>query len=407
MKRKIIWITIVIFIVTNSVLILLDDGGKVTRQAFITKWDKVFQSDIKEKIPTKGVAAYSGENYVYFDKSLGNFNEFLVEEGTIVQAGDPLFSYQVNDYYQTEAALTNELERLSGEVASIEDAISEMVSFRISNPSVPVVGDTNEDQTTVVVAPGEPVEAEVLKEQFILQKEQELAAVQEQERLIQSQLDELRSSGDTVTVESPFSGKVQEISSTLQDPIIRIGDTSLIVKGDLNETARVNVETGQQVEIMFDKVDQSFTGTISKLEEEPHEVGVDSESIYPFEVMFEEEQELDSILPGYHTDMMITVNESLNANTIHERYVSGKKVWNLQESGKLEKIAIEKGLHIGNNVEITKGLEAGDVVTNQKTHDIYAGMPFITPIKANKVPWLQISNYENWEKYFVMGILSR
>lgn len=407
MKGRIIWLVIALFIVTNCLLILLDDGDKVPRQAFITKWDKVYQSDLKETVQSKGVVAYSGENNVYFDKSLGNFEGFLVEQGTIVNVGDPLFTYKVHDFYQTEAALIYELERLSGEVASIEDAISEMVDFPISQPSVPVVGNTSEDQTTVVFAPQEPVEAEVLKEQFIIQKEQELATVREQERIIQAQLDELRSSGDTVTVESPYSGKVKEVSTTLQDPIIRIGDTSLIVKGDLHESARVDVETGQQVEITFDKINQQFTGTIARLDDEPHEVGVDSESIYPFEVMFEEEQVLDSILPGYHTNMMITVQESLNANTIHERYVSGKKVWKLQESGKLEKVAVETGLHIGDEVEITNGLTLGNVVTQRKTGDVFAGMPFITPLKFSKVPWLQINDYENWKEYFVMGLLSR
>lgn len=402
-----IWIAVAIFIMANCLLILFDSGGKVPRQAFVAKWGQVYQSDLKEKIHTKGVVAYSGENYVYFDKSLGNFEEFLVGEGALVQTGDPLFRYNVNDYYQTEAALTYELERLREEVSSIEEAISEMVDFRISSPSVPVVRDTNNDQTTVVVTPQEPVEAEVLKEQFILQKEQELAAVQEQERMIQSQLNDLRATGDTITVESPFSGKVKEVSSTLEDPLIRIGDTSLIVKGDLNETARIDVETGHEVDITFDEVNQRFTGTVSKLEDEPHEVAVDSESIYPFEVIFEEEQEIDSILPGYHTNMSITVEQSLNATTINEKYVSAKKVWNLQESGKLEKVAIDTGLHIGNKIEVKKGLSAGDLVTEKKTKDIFAGMPFITPLKIRTVPWLQIGDYENWGEYFVTGLLSR
>src|SRR5690606_17259034 len=128
-------------------------------------------------------------------------------------------------------------------------AISDMVSYRIPSPSVPVVGSTEEDNVTVVVTPQEPAEAELIKEQFIIQKEQELAAKKEQERAIESQLDDLQENGDTITVESPFEGKIKEISSTLNDPIIRIEHLELQVEGEIDEEARFEVDSGQSVEI--------------------------------------------------------------------------------------------------------------------------------------------------------------
>src|SRR5690606_24569229 len=174
-KRRLKWLALVLFIGINCLLVRVDDGEKVLRQAFVPTWDKVYQTDLFETVEADGVVTYSGESYVYFDKSIGSFDGFLVEEGSTVAVGDPLFQYRVNDYAEAEAFLSYELEKIDGEIDAIEDAISDMVSYRIPSPSVPVVGSTEEDNVTVVVTPQEPAEAELIKEQFIIQKEQELA----------------------------------------------------------------------------------------------------------------------------------------------------------------------------------------------------------------------------------------
>ncbi|WP_047983254.1 efflux RND transporter periplasmic adaptor subunit [Ornithinibacillus californiensis] len=407
MRKKIKWFALIAFIVINSLLIWLDDGDKVERLAYIPTWERVYQADLYETVEAEGVVSYSGESYVYFDKELGSFDGFLVEEGATVKVGDPLFQYQVHDYAETEALLTYELEKVNGEIDAIENAITEMVAFRIPTPSVPVVaGDEEEDGTTVVVAPEQPVEAEVMKEQFIIQKEQELAAKQEQERIIQSQLDDLQSTGAIITVESPFEGKIKEISSTLSDPIIRVEHTSLLVKGDIGESARVEVEVEQPVEVVLKENGQTLLGFITNIKDSPYEVEVDSKSIYPIEVGFKEGQVLDTIYPGYHADLTITVNESIQANTVDTSMVQQHHVWRMNDSGKVELVPVQTGILMGDQLEVISGLAHGNVITEEEIHSDFSGMPFITPLKISHVPWLTIGQGD-WLAYMTKGIIVR
>jgi HlyD family secretion protein len=406
-KKRLKWIVLIIFVGINCLLVLLDDGEKVLRQAYIPTWDIVYKTDLVETVEAEGIISYSGESYVYFDKSIGSFDSFLIEEGSVVSVGDPLFQYQVNDYAATEALLSYELEKVDGEIDAIEDAITEMVSYRIPKPSTPVVGNNNEDSTTVVVTQQEPVEAELIKEQFIIQKEQELAAKKEQERSIQSQLDDLQENGNTITVESPVDGKVNEISSTLNDPIIRIEHMDLHVQGELEEAARIEVETGQPVEITLDNGEQTLQGSISHLEDAPHEVNIKSQSIYPFEVNFKQDQNLESILPGYHADLAITVNESIDAATVDTSFVNHHHVWKMNEKGKMELVPVQTGIQMGEDLEVISGLSVGNVVTKESIDSSYRGMPFITPLKFKDVAWLDVGRYKDWLLFMTTGIMTR
>lgn len=406
-KKRLKWLALVLFIGINCLLVWVDDGEKVLRQAFVPTWDKVYQTDLFETVEADGVVTYSGESYVYFDKSIGSFDGFLVEEGSTVAVGDPLFQYRVNDYAEAEAFLSYELEKIDGEIDAIEDAISDMVSYRIPSPSVPVVGSTEEDNVTVVVTPQEPAEAELIKEQFIIQKEQELAAKKEQERAIESQLDDLQENGDTITVESPFEGKIKEISSTLNDPIIRIEHLELQVEGEIDEEARFEVESGQSVEITLANGEQTLQGSISEIDDTPRDVDIDSKSIYPFEVSFKEEQEIDSILPGYHANLSITVNESINAVTVHKDSVTHHHVWKMSDTGKMEQVPVQTGIQMKDDLEIISGLSLGDVVTKESVDESYNGMPFITPIKFTDVAWLDVGKYKDWLLYMTTGIITR
>jgi HlyD family secretion protein len=406
-KKRLKWITLILFIGINCLLVWLDDGDKVTRQAYVSSWGKVYQKDLFETVEAAGVVSYSGESYVYFDKNMGSFENFLIEEGITVSVGDPLFEYKVNDYYETEAYLSYELSKVESEIDAIEDAISEMVAFRIPKPSTPVVGDTNKDSTTVVVAPQEPAEAEVLKEQFIIQKEQELSAKEEQKKVIKSQLDDLEETGDTITVESPFQGKVKEVSATLNDPIIRIENTALLVKGEIGEAARLELESGQAVDIVLKESEQTLKGSVLQVADAPHEVDVNTQSIYPVEVSFEEEQALDSILPGYRADLTITVNESINAATVKRDFVKQNHIWKLNELGRMDLVPVQTGIQMGEHLEIQSGLSTGNMVTDESISASFKGMPFITPLKFKDVAWLDIGKYKDWLLYMTVGLVAR
>lgn len=408
MRKKLIRLAIILFISVNILLVWLDDSKKVDRLAFIPEWEKAYEADLFETVDTKGVISYANEGYVYFDKSMGSFDSFMVEEGSEVGEGAPLFTYHVHDYATMESTLHNQLEQISGEISAIEDAITEMASYRIPRQTVPVVKTDDEDKVNVVIPSREPVEAELLKEQFIIQKEQELAAKQELEDSIESQLEELQETGDTITVGSPFQGKVKRISETLEDPIIVIENTALQVKGELMEKDRARVEHGDPVRITLDGSGQKLSGSILEVGTSPiQDVEISAESTYPFEVSFQEGEPLEGMLPGYHANLTITVAESLNATAIGNEAVFQDEVWRLTKEGEIELVPVQTGIQMGEATEVIGGLTVGDTVAFDRFGESFMGESFITPLQFKRVPWLQINKFENWKEYLVMGLLVR
>ncbi|MEN2769074.1 efflux RND transporter periplasmic adaptor subunit [Ornithinibacillus xuwenensis] len=408
MRRKIIWFVIFVFIAVNILLVFIDDSGKVTRHGYVSEWDNVYTTDLFETVDAKGVVAYADENYVFFDKSIGSFDGFLVEEGTEIAEGDPLFEYRVHDYATMEAALQNQLIQVKGEISAIEDAIAEMVAYTIPSPTVPVVNTDEEEDINVVVPSSDPIEAELQKKQFLIEKEQELVAKREQGKNIESQLDDLRAGGDTITVNSPYQGKVKSISSTLADPLIVIETTEIQVAGELTEDARISVEPGQSVEVTLVESEQELKGSVQGIGDSPvGDVAVNEQSVYPVDVAFADDSQLDAVLPGYHANLTITVNEALNAATIQEKYLFHNHIWRLSKDGKLEKVPIETGIFMGNQVEVMNGVVAGDTIATESMQSSFMDMPFITPLKFETVPWLKLGDYKDWKHYLVMGLLAR
>src|SRR5699024_5124226 len=114
-------------------------------------------------------------------------------EGQQVNMGDDLYSYEVRNYFETASQLEGEIEKLSSQIMAIEAAITKMESFQIpsSGATMPPPANTalpgnEEDETT---SNGDPLieqflqemnqvqdtgQAELIKEQYIIEKEKEL-----------------------------------------------------------------------------------------------------------------------------------------------------------------------------------------------------------------------------------------
>src|SRR5699024_8692560 len=90
---------------------------------------------------------------------------------------------------------------------------------------------------------------EVIKKQYITEKEKELAQKEAEQTSVETQLSELTATGQTVTVESPYDGVVTNISETLEDPLITVQSAELVVKGELKEQDHSKVEPEQTVHI--------------------------------------------------------------------------------------------------------------------------------------------------------------
>src|SRR5690625_5255931 len=114
--RRIIQLGIVVFIGVNFLLVYADGEDRVARISYIKDWSIAFQADMREELHTPVVFGYENEEHIYFDTSEGSFQEFLVEEEEEISVGTPLFSYQVDNYYEAEADLLQEIEKINGEI---------------------------------------------------------------------------------------------------------------------------------------------------------------------------------------------------------------------------------------------------------------------------------------------------
>lgn len=410
--RKIILAAIALFIGVNVLLVFLDDENKIDRTSYIKDWSEAFETDMYDKLFKEGVLAYAEEDQIYFDKTLGSFQEFLIDEGNEVNVGDDLYSYTVTNYYETEAMLMQEMETLNGEITAIQSAITQMNGYRIpivpSSSSTPF-GDDLSEGNIIIENQQEPVEAEVMKEQYLIEKEKELNQKNAQIDSVQSQLDELRATGSTVTVDSPYEGIVKEVSASLEDPIITIESTQLFAEGELTEQERTEIEQGMKAEVRIKENSVLAAGAVNHVNESPKEISIEGESMYPFNITFNEDAELEGILPGYHADLSITKKESLGAAVLFDDVVFSGTVWKMTNEGKLMAQTVETGIYMEKMLEITEGVSTGEWVAKDSSRQFRNGAAFITPLKLDQNTWNDVVTAvpADWGMNFLIGIVSR
>ena len=407
-KRRIIQACIVLFIGINFLLVYLDKDDKVTRKSYINEWTASFQADMKEQLYTPGVMATTGEAHVYFDKSLGQFQEFLTKEGEEVETGDPLYSYKVDSFYESENKLSNNVEKLQGEVTAIESAIQKIEQYQIPETSMEESKSISITEEEInVKLPEDTTEAALVKEQYIADKEKELGQKQSELESAKSQLDALKTSGDTVVVDSPFKGRVKTLKTSLADPLITIEQKELQAAGTFSEKERTEVEEGLPVEVMMKDKKVLLKGELSEVSKSPETMNIEGESVYPFVVGFDDKTELEDLLPGYHADLAITLKESPDAIVLFDEVIFNGSVWKMTTEGTVVKQPIKTGIYVNKRYEITAGVVNGEWVAEGLKSQFRSKAAFITPIQFKYIPWKQLKKDKNKAKNIVTGILSR
>ncbi|API92454.1 putative efflux system component YknX [Virgibacillus pantothenticus] len=444
-RKRLQMIAVALFIGVNILLVYMDDDGKVDRIAYVSHWTAVFQSDLEKKIHTTGVLASAQENHVYFDPSTGSFEAFAVEEGSSVQAGDALFSYKVARYQEAMSKLLEKRTQLEEELAAVEQAMTQMTALQI--PEVNLEADAGLEWTEEVLKitiPQDPVQANLVKQQFLLEKEKEAAQKQAALASVDRQLAELEETGDTITVESPYEGIITQLSEQLNDPIITVSGTELHVAGELTEQERVYVKKNLPVDMEVMELNKSLTGTVTQVSETPkEEAAAKTSSIYPFIIelkraneqdaardsadetedneqdkktkdkKMEDQEQLQSatereLLSGYHVDIDIITDTSEEAPVLNEAAIFQKDAWKMTESGKVIRQQLTTGIEEGDRIEITSGLDIGDKVALQPESQLRSQAAFITPLKwENGFKRTMSPKGMNWFEFFVTGIVSR
>src|SRR5690625_7665757 len=120
------------------------------------------------------------------------------------------------------------MKKLDGEITAIEAAITKIESYQIpsSTSSAPAQAnslssmddDTDDDEDSMIKSflaemtqVQDTGQAELIKEQYITEKEKELAQKEAEQTSVETQLSELTATGETMTVESHYDGVVTNI----------------------------------------------------------------------------------------------------------------------------------------------------------------------------------------------------
>lgn len=452
-KKRLLQLGVILFICINFILVYVDDEGKVDRLASISDWTQTFEANLEEKLYTKGVLLAKEEHNIYFDKNVGSFESFMVEVGSQVNRGDPLFSYKVVQYHQAKAELLEKTNKLEAEVAAIEQAIRKMTAFQI--PETNTKSESNfaitEDRLKLEF-PQDPIQANLLKEQFLIEKEQEKAEKNATLASVKRQLNELQSSGDTITVESSYSGVITHVSKQLEDPIVTIASNDLHVEGELSEKERPFVKSNLPVEVEVEETKMNLKGTVSNVSDITKEdAAVQRKSTYPFMVHLqkgsegigtgetttdqahsvaeaqrkqtdnneenetskrqkpqEQAQAVEQLLPGYHVNLAITTKASQQATTLPDQAVHHRVVWKMTDKGRLIKQKVKTGIVEDDRIEITSGIITGEVVATEPESQFRHDATFITPLSwENGFKHTISPKGLSWYEFLITGIVAR
>lgn len=411
-QGRILIVSIILFIGINILFVYFDDNGTIDRKSYVNKWSEVFTADFYKKMEKTGVLTSIEENDIYFDKNLGSFQEFLVEEGAQVNQGEELYTYRVHDYYETKTYLINEMNKISGEIEAIETAISEISSYRIPSSTEKDVrtstsmDNTNSEIEIKIETPNQPIEAEYMKEEYLTEKEKELASEEARLASVQAQLTELESGGDTITVESPYQGNVTLVSESLGDPLIRIDSKRLQVESEFTESQRAIIDKNMPVEIAVNENKTTWKGSITSISDSPEVIALHDNSEYSFSVAFPEDAKVEDLLPGYHANLSIITDVSKDAQSLFDEAIFGNSIWKMTSEGKIRRQKVEMGLKMGRIQEIKKGAETGEWIAKNPESNFRSGGIFLTPLKLDEIQWSDFKS-KSWNKYGVIGLLSR
>src|SRR5699024_7775117 len=195
--------------------------------------------------------------------------------------------YQVNHYAETMADLEREQEKLTGEIQAIEAALDSIAAYTIPETDM---NTEFEDENSSLDMTSRSVDAHYMKEQYITEKETELMQKEAELQSVQAQISELETTGETITVESPYQGQVTAVSETLTNPVITIRDPELQAEGELTESERMEVEQNMPVEVAIRENDAVLQGNLSHINDTPKNTSIHRSSVYSFAVSLEDER---------------------------------------------------------------------------------------------------------------------
>ncbi len=309
--------------------------------------------------------------------------EVFVEEGDMVEEGDPLFEYDMEDVKAELRQAELDLEGMQNEITDAQAQISQLTKERNSASS-----DEKYQYTADIQE----------KENSIKQTEYNIESKK-------AEMEKKQQTIDNAVVTSKLAGVVKSINNSSNDmmmgedtsymTVLAVGDFR--IKGTVSET-NVQMLSEEQSVILRSRVDeeQTWTGTITKIDTQNEasnnngENGVyyESESSmekatkYPFYVTLDS---TDGLMMGQHLFIELDQGQTTEKEGIwlFEGYIVQEEetsyVWTADAKNKLEKRIVELGEYDENmgQYEILSGLTEEDLIAFPM-EGLYEGVTAVT-----------------------------
>ncbi|MDD1513164.1 efflux RND transporter periplasmic adaptor subunit [Priestia megaterium] len=366
-----------IIITAVAVVIVAVIGINVYRaQSVSGKAVNVHVANIKEKklrntVMVPGTLKLADEQYVYFDAEKGEVERFHVTEGSRVQQGTSLVTYE-SDTLDLEQE-QNKLEKKSSQlqIDSVSKQLSNLnkkqkeLEKEMSKQEAKDQIDTERTQLNLDLETAKiDLERNKLEAKSIAKKERNL------------------------DVASDINGTVLEVdkeavnnTSDVQKPLIHIGNTNeYLATGVLSEYDALKIKTGQAVKITSDVLpDKEWAGSVKQIDYLPQqqasaEAGNDTANQYPVEVKVDD-QDITMIKPGFKLLLEIETS-SKKASSLPIKAVvneDGEKYVYVVKDKKAVRKEVKIGETTNKFIEIKSGVSSKDKVITNPTKNLTDG----------------------------------
>ncbi|AWD65754.1 MULTISPECIES: efflux RND transporter periplasmic adaptor subunit [Priestia] len=366
-----------IIITAVAVVIVAVIGINVYRaQSVSGKAINVHVANIKEKklrntVMVPGTLKLADEQYVYFDAEKGEVERFHVTEGSRVQQGTSLVTYE-SDALDLEQE-QNKLEKKSSQlqIDSVSKQLSNLnkkqkeLEKEMSKQEARDQIDTERTQLNLDLETAKiDLERNKLEAKSIAKKERNL------------------------DVASDINGTVLEVdkeavnnTSDVQKPLIHIGNTDeYLATGVLSEYDALKIKTGQAVKITSDVLpDKEWAGSVKQIDYLPQqqasaEAGNDAANQYPVEVKVDD-QDITMIKPGFKLLLEIETS-SKKASSLPIKAVvneDGEKYVYVVKDKKAVRKEVKIGETTNKFIEIKSGVSSKDKVITNPSKDLTEG----------------------------------
>ncbi|MDR7244306.1 efflux RND transporter periplasmic adaptor subunit [Priestia megaterium] len=370
MKKGII-ITAVAVVIVAVIGINVYRAQSVSGKAVNVNVANIKEKKLRNTVMVPGTLKLADEQYVYFDAEKGEVERFHVTEGSRVQQGTSLVTYE-SDALDLEQE-QNKLEKKSSQlqIDSVSKHLSNLnkkqkeLEKEMSKQEARDQIDTERTQLNLDLETAKiDLERNKLEAKSIAKKERNL------------------------DVASDINGTVLEVdkeavnnTSDVQKPLIHIGNTDeYLATGVLSEYDALKIKTGQAVKITSDVLpDKEWAGSVKQIDYLPQqqasaEAGNDAANQYPVEVKVDD-QNITMIKPGFKLLLEIETS-SKKASSLPIKAVvneDGEKYVYVVKGKKAVRKEVKIGETTNKFIEIKSGVSSKDKVITNPTKNLTDG----------------------------------